>query len=128
MLIGSTGTLGTGTNVQDRLFAIHDLDCPWKPAELEQRQGRVRRQGNMFDKVEDYRYVTVGTFDSYMFQTVERKAGFISQIMNSDSPAREASDVGDTVLNLAQMKPSPLETRRSPNAWSREQAHPADVA
>lgn len=104
VLIGSTGTLGTGTNVQDRLFAIHDLDCPWKPAELEQRQGRVRRQGNMFDKVEDYRYVTVGTFDSYMFQTVERKAGFISQIMNSDSPAREASDVDDTVLNLAQMK------------------------
>lgn len=104
VLIGSTGTLGTGTNVQDRLFAIHDLDCPWKPAELEQRQGRVRRQGNMFDKVEDYRYVTVGTFDSYMFQTVERKAGFISQIMNSDSLAREASDVDDTVLNLAQMK------------------------
>lgn len=104
VLIGSTGTLGTGTNVQDRLFAIHDLDCPWKPAELEQRQGRVRRQGNMFDKVEDYRYVTVGTFDSYMFQTVERKAGFISQIMNSDSPAREAYDVDDTVLNLAQMK------------------------
>lgn len=104
VLIGSTGTLGTGTNVQDRLFAIHDLDCPWKPAELEQRQGRVRRQGNMFDKVEDYRYVTVGTFDSYMFQTVGRKAGFISQIMNSDSPAREASDVDDTVLNLAQMK------------------------
>lgn len=104
VLIGSTGTLGTGTNVQDRLFAIHDLDCPWKPAELEQRQGRVRRQGNMFDKVEDYRYVTVGTFDRYMFQTVERKAGFISQIMNSDSPAREASDVDDTVLNLAQMK------------------------
>ena len=104
VLIGSTGTLGTGTNVQDRLFAIHDLDCPWKPAELEQRQGRVRRQGNMFDKVEDYRYVTVGTFDSYMFQTVERKAGFISQIMNSDSPAREASDVDDTVLNFAQMK------------------------
>lgn len=104
VLIGSTGTLGTGTNVQDRLFAVHDLDCPWKPAELEQRQGRVRRQGNMFDKVEDYRYVTVGTFDSYMFQTVERKAGFISQIMNSDSPAREASDVDDTVLNLAQMK------------------------
>lgn len=104
VLIGSTGTLGTGTNVQDRLFAIHDLDCPWKPAELEQRQGRVRRQGNMFDKVEDYRYVTVGTFDSYMFQTVERKAGFISQIMNPDSPAREASDVDDTVLNLAQMK------------------------
>lgn len=104
VLIGSTGTLGTGTNVQDRLFAIHDLDCPWKPAELEQRQGRVRRQGNMFDKVEDYRYVTVGTFDSYMFQTVERKAGFISQIMNSDSPAREASDADDTVLNLAQMK------------------------
>lgn len=104
VLIGSTGTLGTGTNVQDRLFAIHDLDCPWKPAELEQRQGRVRRQGNVFDKVEDYRYVTVGTFDSYMFQTVECKAGFISQIMNSDSPAREASDVDDTVLNLAQMK------------------------
>ena len=93
VLIGSTGTLGTGTNVQDRLFAIHDLDCPWKPAELEQRQGRVRRQGNMFDNVQDYRYVTVGTFDSYMFQTVERKARFISQIMSSGSPSREASDV-----------------------------------
>ena len=104
VLIGSTGTLGTGTNVQDRLFAIHDLDCPWKPAELEQRQGRVRRQGNMFDNVQDYRYVTVGTFDSYMFQTVERKARFISQIMNSGSPSREASDVDATVLSLADMK------------------------
>lgn len=104
VLIGSTGTLGTGTNVQDRLFAIHDLDCPWKPAELEQRQGRVRRQGNMFDKAQDYRYVTVGTFDSYMFQTVERKARFISQIMSSGSPSREASDVDATVLSLADMK------------------------
>ena len=104
VLIGSTGTLGTGTNVQDRLFAIHDLDCPWKPAELEQRQGRVRRQGNMFDNVQDYRYVTVGTFDSYMFQTVERKARFISQIMSSGSPSREASDVDATVLSLADMK------------------------
>lgn len=104
VLIGSTGTLGTGTNVQDRLFAIHDLDCPWKPAEIEQRQGRVRRQGNMFDNVQDYRYVTVGTFDSYMFQTVERKARFISQIMSSGSPSREASDVDATVLSLADMK------------------------
>lgn len=104
VLIGSTGTLGTGTNVQDRLFAIHDLDSPWKPAELEQRQGRVRRQGNMFDKAQDYRYVTVGTFDSYMFQTVERKARFISQIMSSGSPSREASDVDSTVLSLADMK------------------------
>lgn len=104
VLIGSTGTLGTGTNVQDRLFAIHDLDCPWKPAELEQRQGRVRRQGNMFDNVQDYRYVTVGTFDSYMFQTVERKARFLSQIMSSGSPSREASDVDATVLSLADMK------------------------
>lgn len=104
VLIGSTGTLGTGTNVQDRLFAIHDLDCPWKPAELEQRQGRVRRQGNMFDKAQDYRYVTVGTFDSYVFQTVERKARFISQIMSSGSPSREASDVDSTVLSLADMK------------------------
>lgn len=104
VLIGSTGTLGTGTNVQDRLFAIHDLDCPWKPAELEQRQGRVRRQGNMFDKAQDYRYVTVGTFDSYMFQTVERKARFISQIMSSGAPSREASDVDATVLSLADMK------------------------
>ncbi|MZO11268.1 DEAD/DEAH box helicase family protein [Bifidobacterium pseudocatenulatum] len=104
VLIGSTGTLGTGTNVQDRLFAIHDLDCPWKPAELEQRQGRVRRQGNMFDKAQDYRYVTGGTFDSYMFQTVERKARFISQIMSSGSPSREASDVDSTVLSLADMK------------------------
>lgn len=104
VLIGSTGTLGTGTNVQDRLIAVHDLDCPWKPAELEQRQGRVRRQGNMFGHVYDYRYVTVGTFDSYMFQTVERKAGFVGQIMNSDSPAREAADVDESVLGLAEMK------------------------
>lgn len=104
VLIGSTGTLGTGTNVQDRLLAVHDLDCPWKPAELEQRQGRVRRQGNMYDKVYDYRYVTVGTFDSYMFQTVERKARFISQVMSSGSPAREAADVDETVLKLADMK------------------------
>lgn len=104
ILIGSTGTLGTGTNVQARLIAIHDLDCPWKPAELEQRQGRIRRQGNMFGHVYDYRYVTAGTFDSYMFQTVERKAKFIGQVMNSDTPAREASDVDDTVLSLAEMK------------------------
>ena len=104
VLLGSTQKMGAGTNVQDRLFAIHDLDCPWKPAELEQRQGRVRRQGNMFDKAQDYRYVTVGTFDSYMFQTVERKARFISQIMSSGSPSREASDVDSTVLSLADMK------------------------
>lgn len=104
VLIGSTQKLGTGTNVQDRLIAIHDLDCPWRPADLEQRLGRIQRQGNMFDRVYDYRYVTKGTFDAYMFQTVERKQRFISQVFTSGSPAREANDLDETVLSFAEIK------------------------
>lgn len=104
VLVGSTEKLGTGTNVQERLCAIHDLDCPWRPADLEQRLGRVLRQGNMYRKVYDFRYVTEGTFDAYSYQTVERKQRFISQLMSSKSPAREASDLDDDVVSLAAVK------------------------
>lgn len=104
VLIGSTQKLGTGTNVQKRLIAIHDLDCPWRPADLEQRKGRIQRQGNMFAKVFDYRYVTVGTFDAYCYQTVERKQRFIGQVFTSKSPARTADDMDDMVLSYAEIK------------------------
>ncbi|WP_226586893.1 DEAD/DEAH box helicase family protein [Bifidobacterium pseudocatenulatum] len=104
VLMGSTQKLGTGTNVQERLAAIHDLDCPWRPADLEQRLGRIQRQGNMYDHVRDYRYVTEGTFDAYSYQTVERKQRFISQLMSSKSPAREAADLDADVVTLANIK------------------------
>lgn len=104
VLLGSTMKLGTGTNVQERLAAIHDLDCPWRPADLEQRLGRIVRQGNTFDKVEDYRYVTTGTFDAYMYQTVERKQRFISQIFTSKTPSRTMEDLDETVLDYAEIK------------------------
>lgn len=104
VLIGSTQKLGTGTNVQERLCAIHDLDCPWRPADLEQRLGRIVRQGNQYTKVQDYRYVTEGTFDAYSYQTVERKQRFIAQIMTSKTPAREASDLDADVVTLANIK------------------------
>lgn len=104
VLLGSTQKLGTGTNVQDRLAAIHDLDCPWRPSDLEQRQGRVRRQGNMYDKVSDYRYVTVGTFDSYLYQIVERKQSFISQVFTNANPARDSPDFDEAVLSYAEVK------------------------
>lgn len=104
VLLGSTQKLGTGTNVQERLAAIHDLDCPWRPSDLEQRLGRIVRQGNTFDEVEDYRYVTVGTFDSYLYQTVERKQHFISQVFTNKSPARAADDLDEAVLSYAQIK------------------------
>ena len=99
--MGSTQKLGTGTNVQERLAAIHDLDCPWRPADLEQRLGRIQRQGNTYDHVRDFRYVTEGTFDAYSYQTVERKQRFISQLMSSKSPAREAADLDADVVTLA---------------------------
>ena len=102
--MGSTQKLGTGTNVQERLAAIHDLDCPWRPADLEQRLGRIQRQGNTYDHVRDYRYVTEGTFDAYSYQTVERKQRFISQLMSSKSPAREAADLDADVVTLANIK------------------------
>ncbi len=95
ILFGSTQKMGAGTNVQDRLIAIHNLDCPWKPSCLEQRQGRLERQGNMFPEVEVYRYVTEQTFDAYLYQLVEGKQKFISQVMTSKSPVRSAEDVDD---------------------------------
>ena len=104
VLIGSTQKMGTGTNVQERLIALHDLDCPWRPADLEQRAGRIIRQGNMNQKVLIFRYVTEGTFDSYLWQTIEAKQKFISQIMTSKSPVRSCEDVDETVLSFAEIK------------------------
>ncbi len=104
VLIGSTPKMGAGTNVQTRLCASHDLDCPWRPADLEQRAGRIIRQGNQNETVHIYRYVTKNTFDSYMWQTVENKQKFISQIMTSKSPVRSAEDIDETALSYAEIK------------------------
>ena len=104
VLFGSTPKMGAGTNVQDRLIAIHNLDCPWRPSDLEQRQGRIERQGNMFPEVEVYRYVTEQTFDAYLYQLVENKQKFISQIMTSKSPVRSAEDVDEVALSFAEVK------------------------
>jgi len=104
VLFGSTFKMGAGTNVQDRLIAIHDADCPWRPADLEQRAGRIVRQGNKNDEVQIYRYATSGTFDSYLWQTVEAKQKFIAQIMTSKSPARSCEDVDETALSYAEIK------------------------
>ena len=104
VLMGSTFKMGAGTNVQDRLIALHDLDCPWRPGDLEQRKGRIVRQGNRNKKVHIYRYVTEGTFDSYLWQTVENKQKFISQIMTSKSPVRSCKDVDETTLSYAEIK------------------------
>ena len=104
VLFGSTPKMGAGTNVQDRLIAIHNLDCPWRPSDLEQRQGRIERQGNMFPEVEVYRYVTEQTFDAYLYQLVESKQKFISQIMTSKSPVRSAEDVDELALSFAEVK------------------------
>ncbi len=103
-LLGSTAKMGAGTNVQDRLIALHHLDVGWKPSDLEQREGRIIRQGNMNKKVHIYRYVTEGTFDSYMWQLIESKQKFISQIMTSKSPVRSCEDVDDTALSYAEVK------------------------
>ena len=104
VLFGSTPKMGAGTNVQDRLIAIHNLDCPWRPSDLEQRQGRIERQGNMFPEVKVYRYVTEQTFDAYLYQLVESKQKFISQIMTSKSPVRSAEDVDEVALSFAEVK------------------------
>ncbi len=104
ILLGSTPKLGAGTNVQDRLIALHHLDCPWKPAELEQQEGRILRQGNRNKKVWIYRYVTESTFDAYLWQILENKQKFISQIMTSKSPVRSCEDVDDTALSYAEIK------------------------
>ena len=104
VLMGSTAKMGAGTNVQDRLIALHDLDAPWRPGDLEQRKGRIERQGNMNETVHVYRYVTENTFDSYLWQTLENKQKFISQIMTSKSPVRSCEDVDETTLSFAEIK------------------------
>ena len=104
VLLGSTAKMGAGTNVQDRLVALHDLDCPWRPGDLAQRKGRIERQGNSNPLVHVYRYVTEGTFDAYLWQTVENKQKFISQIMTSKSPVRSCDDVDETTLSFAEIK------------------------
>ena len=104
VLMGSTQKMGAGTNVQDRLAALHDLDCPWRPGDLEQRKGRIVRQGNRNDTVHIYRYVTENTFDAYLWQTIENKQKFISQIMTSKSPVRSCEDADETALSYAEIK------------------------
>jgi hypothetical protein len=104
VLFGSTAKMGSGTNVQDRLVAIHDADCPWRPADLQQRAGRIVRQGNQNEEVKIFRYATSGTFDSYLWQTVESKQKFIAQIMSSKSPVRSCEDVDETALSYAEIK------------------------
>ena len=104
VLLGSTAKMGAGTNVQDRLVAIHDLDCPWRPGDLAQRKGRIERQGNLNEKVHVFRYVTEGTFDAYLWQTVENKQKFISQIMSSKNPVRSCEDVDEVALSFAEIK------------------------
>lgn len=104
ILIGSTSKMGAGTNVQERLIAIHDLDCPWRPSDLEQRAGRIVRQGNRNKDVYIYRYVTEGTFDAYLYQLVENKQKFIGQIMTSKSPVRSAEDIDEASLSYAEIK------------------------
>ena len=104
VLLGSTAKMGTGTNVQKKLVAVHDLDIPWRPADLEQRAGRIIRQGNENKNVEIYRYVTKGTFDAYSYQTLENKQKFISQIMTSKTPARKCEDVDQQALTYSEIK------------------------
>ena len=104
VLLGSTQKMGAGTNVQDRLIALHDIDCPWRPSDLEQRAGRIIRQGNSNPEVEIYRYVTEQTFDAYLYQLVEGKQKFASQIMASKSPVRSADDIDETALSYAEIK------------------------
>src|SRR6185436_13746805 len=104
VLLGSTQKMGTGTNVQKRLAALHHLDAPWKPAEVEQREGRILRQGNENEQVAVYRYVTEGSFDAYMWQALESKARFISQVMTGESAIRSAQDIGGQELSYAEVK------------------------
>ena len=104
IILGSSEKLGVGTNIQDRLICEHDLDCPWKPSQIEQRKGRIQRRGNKNDKVKIFRYITENTFDSYMWQTCENKQKFISQVMTSRSPSRTAEDVDEVVLDLSTTK------------------------
>src|SRR5207248_1948360 len=104
VLIGSTSKMGTGTNVQKRLVWLHHLDAPWKPAEVEQREGRILRQGNLNPEVGISRYVTEGSFDAYMWHTLETKARFIAQVMTGESAVRRAEDLGSQELSYAEVK------------------------
>ena len=104
VLIGSTQKMGTGANVQRRLVALHHLDAPWKPAEVEQREGRILRQGNENKEVFIFRYVTEGSFDAYMWQALETKARFIGQVMTGESGVRQAEDIGGQELSYAEVK------------------------
>ncbi|WP_222864794.1 helicase-related protein, partial [Serratia marcescens] len=104
VLMGSTSKMGAGTNVQNKLIALHDLDCPWRPGDLEQRRGRIVRQGNINPQVHIYRYVTQDTFDAYLWQTIENKQKYISQIMTSKSPVRTCEDLDEVTLSYAEIK------------------------
>ena len=103
ILLGSTAKMGAGFNVQTRLVAEHEVDCPWRPRDVEQREGRILRQGNTNSKVDIYRYATEGTSDSYNWQTVENKQKFIAQVMTSKNPARTCEDVDDAALSYAEI-------------------------
>src|SRR5213595_2102299 len=104
VLIGSTERMGVGTNVQARAVALHHLDCPWRPADLQQRDGRIARQGNLNDEIRILRYVTEGSFDGYLWQTVQRKAQFIAQVMRGRLDVREIEDIGDSALSYSEVK------------------------
>lgn len=122
VLLGSTQKMGAGTNVQQRLIALHHLDCPWRPSDLQQREGRIIRQGNENEEVDIYTYVTEGTFDSYLYQMVENKQKFVGQIMTSKSPARSAEDVDETALSYAEVKAlcarrTPISRKRWISTW-----------
>lgn len=103
-MLGSTQKMGAGTNVQDKIIASHDIDCPWRPSDLEQRAGRTVRQGNENDTVHLYRYVTENTFDAYLYQLVETKQKFVGQVMTSKTPVRSIEDVDEAALSYAEIK------------------------
>ena len=124
----STPKLGAGTNIQDRLIALHHLDCPWKPSDLEQQEGRILRQGNRNQKVKIFRYVTENTFDSYMWQILENKQKFISQIMTSKSPVRACDDVDDTALTYAEIKALATENPYICKKQNRKRSNRQDLA
>ena len=114
VLLGSTQKMGAGTNVQDKLVAVHHLDVGWRPSDMTQRNGRIIRQGNRNKEVQVYQYVTEGTFDAYLYQTLENKQKFISQIMTSKSPVRSCDDVDEQALSYAEIKACLLYTSPSP--------------
>ncbi|MGO4130158.1 helicase-related protein [Janibacter sp. RAF20_2_2] len=124
VIIGSTSKMGVGTNIQTRAVALHHLDCPWRPADIEQREGRILRQGNLNPEVGIYRYVVEGSFDAYSWQTVERKAKFIDQIMTAPSTSARSRTSATTPSASTRSRPSPLATRSSSNAPSLSRKSP----